>query len=76
MLSELQNEFDESVKKIGENKLINKLNLQGLKRADLSEEKYEQLLAMEIDIVKNDGKKVGAGIGIGILFSVITGGLF
>ena len=31
---------------------------------------------IEFEILKNDGKKVGAGIGVGIALSVLTGGLF
>jgi len=33
----------------------------------------ELLLADEIKILKSDSKKVGAGIGIGILISLVTG---
>lgn len=76
MLDELQTEFDQSVRKMAENKLLKKLNEQGLQRSDLSMEKFEELLSLEMSLLKSDGKKVGAGIGIGILFSIITGGIF
>lgn len=76
MLNELQNDFDNSIKKMAESNLLKKLNTQGIHRADLTIEKFEDLLALEIDILKSDGKKVGAGIGIGIALSFLTGGLF
>jgi len=76
MLNELQNDFDSSIRKMAESNLLKKLNTQGINRADLTIEKFEELLTMEIDIVKSDGKKVGAGIGIGIALSLLTGGLF
>jgi hypothetical protein len=76
MLNELQNDFDSSIRKMAESNLLKKLNTQGINRADLATEKFEELLALEIDIVKSDGKKVGAGIGIGIALSLLTGGLF
>lgn len=76
MLNELQNDFDSSIRKMAESNLLKKLNTQGINRSDLATEKFEELLALEIDIVKSDGKKVGAGIGIGIALSLLTGGLF
>lgn len=76
MFNELQNDFDNSVRKMAESNLLKKLNAQGINRADLTIEKFEELLAMEIDILKSDGKKVGVGVGIGIALSILTGGLF
>ena len=76
MLSELQNELDQGLHKMAENSLLKKLNTQGITRADLTDEKYQELLAMETDIIKSDGKKVGIGVGIGIGLSILTGGLF
>ena len=61
---------------MAENSLLKKLNKQGLQRADLSDEKYNELLSDEVEILKADGKKVGAGVGIGIVLSLITGGIF
>ena len=75
MLDTLQSELNQSVRKMAENSLIKKLNAQGINRNDLASDKFEELLLLEIDIIKNDGKKVGAGIAVGIGISLLTGGL-
>ena len=76
MLDALQNNFNDSVKNMAENNLIKKLNAKGIDRAHLSSAEYEELLRLEIDILKSDGKKFGAGLGVGIALSILTGGLF
>ena len=75
MIEAIQTELNQGVKKLAENSLIKKLNEQGISRSDLTNEKFEELLSLEIDIIKNDGKKVGAGIGIGLAISFLSGGL-
>ena len=75
MVNTIQTEF-QGVRKMAENSLIKKLNAQGINRADLTDNKFEELLLLEIEIIKNDGKKVGTGIAIGIGISILTGGLF
>lgn len=76
MFDDAQKEFDKSLRAMAENSLLKKLNSQGIKRANISNEKFEELLVDEIGILKADGKKVGAGVGIGIVLSLITGGIF
>lgn len=76
MFDDVQNEFDKSVKKMAESNLLKKLNKQGIKRTDITDEKFAELLDMEIDILKSDGKKVGTGIGVGVALTILTGGLF
>lgn len=76
MLDSMQNELNQGVKKMAENSLIKKLNAQGINRSDLTDNKFEELLNLEMDIIKNDGKKVGAGIAVGIGITLLTGGLF
>ena len=76
MLDSIQTELNQSVRKIAESSLIKKLNEQGINRNDLTSDKFEELLLLEIEIIKNDGKKVGAGIAVGIGISLLTGGLF
>lgn len=75
MFNQVQNEFDKSVRKMAESNLLKKLNKKGINRADLNEEKFTELIEMEIDIIKSDGKKVGAGIGVGVAITLLTGGL-
>ena len=75
MLDAIQTELNQGVKKMAESSLIKKLNEQGINRNDLTNDKFEELLLLEIEIIKNDGKKVGAGIAVGIGISLLTGGL-
>ncbi len=76
MLNDIQKEFDSNIKKLAQSNLIKKLKKQGIQKEDISEEKFNELLEMELDILKSDGKKVGAGVAVGIGISVLTGGLF
>lgn len=75
MFNDIQNEIDKNIKKVAQSNLLKRLNSQGINRADISNEKFDELLDMEIEILKNDGKKVGAGIGIGLAISFLSGGL-
>ena len=75
MLDSIQTELNQGIKKMAESSLIKKLNTQGINRNDLTNDKFEELLLLEIEIIKNDGKKVGAGIAVGIGISLLTGGL-
>jgi hypothetical protein len=75
MFNDIQNEFDKNIKNIAQSNLLKRLNSQGINRAAISNEKFDELLDMEIEILKNDGKKVGAGIAVGIGISLLTGGL-
>lgn len=75
MFNDIQNEIDKNIKNIAQSNLLKRLNSQGINRAAISNEKFDELLDMEIEILKNDGKKVGAGIAVGIGISILTGGL-
>ena len=75
MLDSIQTELNQGVRNMAKSSLIKKLNEQGINKNDLENEKFEELLLLEIDIIKNDGKKVGAGIAVGIGISFLTGGL-
>ncbi len=75
MFNDIQNEIDKNIKKVAQSNLLKRLNSQGINRAAISNEKFDELLDMEIEILKNDGKKVGAGIAVGIGISILTGGL-
>jgi hypothetical protein len=76
MFNEIQNEFDSNIRKMAFSNLTKKLKKQGLNKDDISDEKFNELLEMELDILKSDGKKVGAGIAVGVGISLLTGGLF
>ena len=53
MFDDAQKEFDKSVRAMAENSLVKRLNKEGIKRADISNEKFEDLLLDEIEILKN-----------------------
>jgi len=76
MFDKVQQDFDKNMHKIASNNVLKKLNKQSIQRVDISDDKFSELIEMEIDILKSDGKKVGAGIGVGIAISFLTGGLF
>ncbi len=73
MLSETKKNFEEGVKKYARNNIIKKLEKQGLDYKQLEDSAFDDLVTDEIEILKSDSKKVGAGIGIGILLSLVTG---
>ena len=76
MFKNTQNEFNSNIKRIAENAVIKRLNKEGLSRMDIADDKFNQLVEMQINIIKEDGKKVGAGLLGGIALTVLTGGLF
>ena len=76
MFNEVQKEFDLNIRKLAESNLIKKLKKQGIQRSDITSEKFNELIALELEIIKSDGKKVGAGMAVGIGISILTGGLF
>ena len=76
MLDNIENGLNNSLKKIAEVSLLKKLEQKNINKNDLSTQDFEELLKMEIEIIKNDGKKVGAGVAAGIAISLLSGGLF
>lgn len=76
MFNELQNDFDNSVRKMAESNVLKKLDEQGTLRHQVDDEKFNELVALEMEILKSDGKKVGVGMAIGIGLSILTGGIF
>ena len=76
MFNKVQNEFDENVRKIATTNVLKKLNEQDIQRSQVDNTKFNNLVDMEIDIIKSDGKKVGSGIIVGLGISLLTGGLF
>ena len=73
MLDELKETFDTEVNKYAKKNIIKKLEEQGINYLDLDDESFDELLKDEIEILKSDSKKVGAGVGIGLLISLVTG---
>ena len=73
MFNKSKKSFEIEVQKYATKNIIKKLEKQGIDYEQLEDSDFNNLIADEIKILKSDSKKVGAGIGIGILFSLVTG---
>ncbi len=73
MLKEGKKIFNDELHKYARRNIISKLEKQGIDYADLEDGAFSDLVADEMEILKSDSKKIGMGIGIGILISMLTG---
>jgi len=73
MYKEMKQTFQSELEQYAKANIIKKLEKQDLDYRLLEMEEFESLVLDEIEILKTDSKKVGAGIGIGILISLVTG---
>lgn len=73
MFDKAKENFDVEVRKFAKNNIISKLEKQGIDYHQLDEKDLNSLIVDEIEILKSDSKKVGTGIGIGLLISLVTG---
>jgi len=73
MLNNIKDEFNMEVTKYARSNIIKKLKKQGIDYQELEESVFDELVNDEIEILKNDSKKVGMGIGIGLAISLLTG---
>lgn len=73
MFKDIKNNLDTEVNKYARKNIIAKLQKQGVDYKQLADSDFDELVADEIEILKSDSKKVGAGVGIGILISLVTG---
>ncbi len=73
MFNQAKKNLDTEVIKFARRNIIKKLNKQGVDYQQLEDSAFNDLVIDEIAILKSDSKKVGTGIGVGILFSLITG---
>ncbi|MBC8495678.1 hypothetical protein H8D36_05995 [archaeon] len=73
MFNDIKESVDSEVKKYARSNIITKLEKQGINYKELPESDFDALVEDEIEILKSDTKKVGTGIGIGLLISLVTG---
>lgn len=73
MFTKVKENFESEVEKYAQKNIIAKLQKQGIDYMQLDESDFNDLVTDEKEILKSDSKKVGAGIGIGILISLVTG---
>ena len=65
--------FEIEVNKFATKNIIKKLEEQGINYQELEGLAFNDLVEDEIEILRSDSKKVGTGIGIGIVISLLTG---
>ena len=73
MFNDVKENFEKEVEKYAKKNIMNKLEKQGINYKQLADADFNDLVVDEIEILRSDSKKVGAGIGIGILLSLVTG---
>ncbi|MDF1884132.1 hypothetical protein JHD49_09290 [Sulfurimonas sp. SAG-AH-194-C21] len=73
MYKEMKQTFQSELEQYAKANIIKKLQKQELDYTLLKDAEFNSLVLDEIEILKTDSKKVGAGIGIGILISLVTG---
>lgn len=73
MFNETKKNFEIEVNKFATKNIIKKLEEQGVDYQQLEDSAFNDLVTDEIEILKSDSKKLGTGIGIGILISLVTG---
>ena len=73
MFTNAKENFETEVEKYAKRNIISKLEKQGIDYLQLDELDFNSLVTDEIEILKSDSKKVGLGVGIGILISLVTG---
>ena len=73
MFTKAKENFTSEVNKYASKNIIAKLEKQGIDYQLLDQDEFDSLVSDEIEILKSDSKKVGAGIGIGLLISLVTG---
>lgn len=76
MFKDIQTSVDSGVRNMAEKNVLKKLEKQDVSKEQVGSYKFAQLVDMEVDIIRNDGKKVGGGIAVGIGISLLSGGLF
>ena len=73
IINKAKTTFSTEIEKIARHNIMRKLEKQGIDYKDLSVADLNELIADEIKILESDTKKVGLGIGIGLVISMLTG---
>ena len=73
MFTKAKQTFLDEVEQHARKNIIKKLEKQGIDYKVLTDVDFDDLVASEIEILESDTKKVGVGIGIGLVISALTG---
>ncbi len=76
MLENTQKEFNSEVRRIAETAVLRKLKVNGFDKDSIDEYKFNRLVNIQIEFMKKDGEKVGAGFVGGVIISTLFGWLF
>ena len=67
--------FNHNIKKVAKANVLKNLKKEGIDYTAIPAYKLNGLIALEVDILKADTKKVGAGVAIGLGMSILSGGI-
>jgi len=73
MFANTKQTIKSEISKYAKRNIIKKLEKQDIDYTLLENEAFNELVEQEIKILKSDTKKVGTGIAIGILITLVTG---
>ena len=73
IMNQAKESFSTEFEKLAKTNIIRKLEKQGIDHNDLLSSEFNELVSDEIKILESDTKKVGLGIGIGIVLTMLTG---
>lgn len=73
IIKQTKKSFNNEIEKIARANIIKKLQKQGIDYRDLESSDFKNLIKDEKEILESDTKKVGMGIGIGLILSMLTG---
>ncbi len=73
LLTKTKDTFNHEFEKLARANIIRKLEKQGIDYRELDSLDFDELVEDEIKILESDTKKVGAGIAIGIVTSMLLG---
>ncbi len=65
--------LNHEIKKVARTNVIQKLTQMGIDYNNITEIEFDAMVSAEAEGLKNDTKKVGLGIGIGLVISLLTG---
>ena len=73
MFTKVKQTFLNEVEQHARRNIIKKLEKQGIDYKVLADADFDDLVVSEMEILESDTKKVGVGIGIGLVISALTG---
>jgi hypothetical protein len=73
LIEKTKNDFLDEIDKYARRNVLKKLEKAGVNPDDIAQSEFNGLVEDEKKILQQDAKKVGMGIGIGIVISMLTG---